>query len=180
VGLCSRCYRRDPASAASLFPHAIRYRRGTEMKFCQCLILASSLVFASVVCGQDQPTPVSMVQLIANPQKFDAKLVTTCGFLTIEHEKHHTPRSFLFLHQEDAKHLLGLNSAEVSPSEQMVKDLEKLDGMYVTITGVLRIVPGPNGSQALVIRDVRSCSVWSDPRRPLGLRREDERDLDKK
>ena len=98
------------------------------MKRLYCFVLATLLLSGTVLSCQEPPMPVSMVQLIVNPEKFDTRLVTVQGFLTLEHEKHHIARSVLFLHQEDAKHLLGANSAEVVPSEQMLRDQEKLDG----------------------------------------------------
>ena len=152
-----------------------------RMKYLLVIVLAGSVLAGPGGFGDDRAIPVSLIQLLANPDKFDGKLVTVQGFLNLEHEKHHGARGFLFLHPEDANHLLGSNAADVVPSEQMLRDQEKIDGMYVTMTGLLQAVPGASGSYGVVIKGVRSCLAWSDPRRPIGLKREDEiRDADKK
>lgn len=121
------------------------------------------------VLGQERSAAVSIVELLANQDRFDGKLVTLVGFLTIDTQKKHAAMAFLHLHEEDAKHLLP-NGLEVVPSQQMLRDQEKINGMYVVITGLLHIVPNENGSHGIVMKDVRSCKLWSDPRRPITSR----------
>jgi hypothetical protein len=138
------------------------------MKYLFHLFFACVLIACPFGLGQDQASPASVIELIANPEKFEGKLVSVQGFLRIGHEKHHGFEATLYLHQEDARNLLGSNMVLVIPSEQMLRDQEKIDRIYVVLTGVLRFVPSANGSHSAVIRDVRSCSAWSDPQRPVG------------
>ena len=37
--------------------------------------------------GRRVPTPISMLQLIANPEKYDGKIVATIGFLEVENNR---------------------------------------------------------------------------------------------
>jgi hypothetical protein len=145
--------------------------------FTNILVIGCILLAGQGGLGQDRSTP-SMIQLLANPEKFDGKVVTLIGFLTLDHQKHHAAMGFLSLHEEDAKNLLS-NAVMVVPSEQMLRDEEKIQGMYVIITGLLRLVPGTNDSHGMVIKDVQTCRAWSDPRRPIGLK-DDIQSTDKK
>jgi 3-mercaptopyruvate sulfurtransferase SseA len=106
--------------------------------------------------------PSGLIALLANPEKFDGKQITVFGYLVIDRQKKHIPEAFLFLHEEDANNLLP-NSVQVLPSEQMLRDAEKINGMYVMMTGVAHY------KTVIVIKDVRSCKVISDPRRPIML-----------
>lgn len=127
------------------------------------LILACS-VFAGVCAwGQHVPQSVSLIRLIASPEKFDGKLVTVRGFLVADwsgHDNHAV--GVLYLYKEDADNDLG-NSVLVIPNEQMRRDAEKINRMYVILTGTFR-----NG-----IRDVQNCSLLSDPNRPARLKKKE-------
>lgn len=138
------------------------------MKQMTSILAVVSLILAcQPVVSQVQATGTSMITLLSNPEKFDGKLVELRGFLALDHQVHHTPMAFLFLHEEDANNFLG-NSLIVVPSQQMVRDEEKINQMYVVITGLVRVVHADN-SIGLEMKDVRSCRFWSDPRRPIGL-----------
>jgi hypothetical protein len=145
------------------------------MKHRLSLILSALLLLNITILGQDRPRPVSLIQLIANPDKFDGKLIAVWGFLRVQHEEKHAVRIFLYLHQEDAKNMLTSNMIFVNPTDQMLKDEERIDRMYVMLTGVFVAVRAA-GNDSLqnggVIRDARSCVVWSDPSRPVGLKNE--------
>ena len=123
------------------------------------LVAAVALFSSPPVHSQEKPS-AGLITLLANPDKFDGKQITVIGYLVLDRQKKHIPGAFLFLHEEDAKNLLP-NSAQVIPSEQMLRDAEKIDGLYVLITGVV------HAKDAVIIRDVQTCKAWSDPRRPL-------------
>jgi hypothetical protein len=129
-----------------------------------CFLVAGFLVSGQALCAQEKSS-FGLIPLLANPERFDGKQVTLIGYLALDHQKKHAATAFLLLHEEDAENLL-LNGVEVVPSQQMVRDEEKINGMYVMMTGTVRLVPGSNG---IVIKDVRDCKVWSDPRRPVTL-----------
>jgi hypothetical protein len=147
----------------------LRIEKGPEMKSLRrfqpglfCFLVAGFLVSAQALCAQEK-SPFGLIALLANPERFDGKQVTVIGYLALDHQKKHAATAVLLLHEEDAKNLLP-NGVEVVPSEQMVRDEEKIKGMYVMMTGTARLVHTTN---EIVIKDVRACKVWSDPRRPL-------------
>ena len=147
------------------------------MKHFAVLIIGLSLL-SSAALGQERPKPVSLIQLMANPEKFDGMLLMVQGFLRIEHEKKHGVHVNLYLHEEDAKNLLW-NETLVVPSDQMLKDEEKIDRKYVFLTGVFHTVHAAGNdslSSAGVFKDIRSCIPWSDPKRPISDKRDEPSD----
>src|SRR5580704_10817931 len=122
------------------------------------------LLTAPTFLAQDQPIPVSLVQLIATPEKFDGKLVIVRGYLESVGARHDITAHLLYLSREDAENRLD-NAVVVVASEQMRRDEEKINRMYVTLTGMSRTVRASNGASATTIKDVLSCTVWSDPKR---------------
>ena len=125
--------------------------------------LVLAVFFSSPVVHSQGKSSAGLITVLANPDKFDGKQITVAGYLVLDRQKKHIPVAFLFLHEEDAKNLLP-NSVQIIPSEQMLREAEKIDGMYVMITGVVHAK-----DSAIIIKDVRGCKAWSDPRRPLGL-----------
>src|SRR5438105_13939280 len=95
---------------------------------------AICIALSTAVFPQEMP-PSRLVAMLADPEKFYGKEVTVLGYLVIDRQKKHIPEAWLFLHQEDANNLLP-NSVKVLASEQMLRDAEKLNGMYVMLTGV--------------------------------------------
>jgi len=139
-----------------------------EMKRLFGLVLGYSLVTAFPF-AQDRSTPVSLIELIAHVEKFDNQLVTVQGFLRITHERKHGVRANLYLHEEDAKNLLN-NDVLVMASQEMLRDEEKIDRKYMILTGSFRAVHGAGNVsyEGGLIKNVRSCTPWSDPNRPIG------------
>jgi len=125
-----------------------------------------------VALGQYHPPLVSPIDLIANAQKYDKREVTVQGYLLFFHERNHVIAASLYLHEEDAKNRLP-NAITVVPNERMLRDEEKIDRKYVTLTGLFFAVrSASSGSYESgvipVIKDVRSCTPWSDPSHPIG------------
>jgi hypothetical protein len=129
-------------------------------------LVAWSLAGPGALAGAS-PVTVSLIQLIAVPERFDHKMVSVVGYLTFFDEEHST--AGLFLHREDADHGLGFNSIGVEASGDMMRKREKLTGMYVHLVGEFRAVAAAGGGYAILIKDIRECEVWSDPSRPLGF-----------
>jgi hypothetical protein len=132
------------------------------------LLFASLLLCGSVRSDKEPPLTISMIQLLANPERFDRKSVTVWGFLLMESQPQHSPDASLFLHKEDADNFLG-NAVPVQPTERMVRDAEKIDRMYVILTGTVRVSRAGNGGSTFGIVDIQRCDPWSDPHRPRGL-----------
>lgn len=72
---------------------------------------------------------ISLYALISDPQKYDQKEVLTAGYLLKTHRG-----SFLFLHKDDAEHLLFENAIGIDmsklPSEEIVSGYVRLKGMF--------------------------------------------------
>jgi hypothetical protein len=127
------------------------------------LLLCVAVLGANAQSPVSQPLKVSMVQLLAAPERFDGKLVLVQGFLDMSREG-----DLLFLHQEDCKNLLLENAIWVRRTEQMGKDRLRLDGRYVSVLGVFRVGSTKQlGAPVNGIPDVRNVSIWSDPSFPL-------------
>lgn len=133
------------------------------------LALASWLFFSSSLVGQARPLPVNFIQLISAPEKFDDKIVAVRGYLVVAGRPNDIVAFILFLSREDAQNNLG-NSIVVTSNDQMIKDKEKIDGMYVTLVGRVRVVRAADDSETAVIKDVVTCTVWSDPAHPIGVK----------
>jgi hypothetical protein len=106
---------------------------------------------------------------LANPSKFDGPIVTIRGYFVFDNRKHDISAYFLYLNREDAENLLG-DAVVVVRTEQMRRDNEKLDRMFVMLTGRFYAAPTTDDSFAIGIKDIVRCTVWSDPSRPIGLK----------
>ena len=142
------------------------------MKYWISLTFACYFPIGVFAIDQSRPRIVSEIQLIANPDGFDGSLVTVTGFLILgEHPEFVNQEPFLYLHEEDAKNLLVENAVRVVASRQMQDDREKLDHMYVTLTGVFRVshAKGPDSTHKGTVTEVQRCRVWSNPSHPIGV-----------
>lgn len=61
------------------------------------------------------------------------------------------------------------NSIVVVPSVQMRREREKIDQMYVRITGKFSVgrEAGSKPFEGGILTDIESCTKWSDPHRPV-------------
>ena len=94
------------------------------------IVIAVLVLCSSPILGQ-RPLDVSMVSLLATPEKFDGQLIRVCGFLRLEFEG-----NALYFHKEDYDHGLYQNSVWVNLAES--KENMKLNLRYVFMEGVFR------------------------------------------
>ncbi len=140
------------------------------MRYFLCFLLACLILISPALLSQDRPAPISLIQLIASPEKFDGKSVAVRGFFLVAGRPHDVVGCFLFLHKEDAENDLG-NSIIVVPNEMMTKDQEKIDRMYIQLIGTFRAVHiAGTDAQVASIRDITSYTLWSDPAHPITLK----------
>lgn len=139
------------------------------MKRCLWLLIICWFLAGRGGTAQDRPVAVPLVQLIATPEKLDRKIVAVRGYLLAVGGHGDILAHYLYLSREDAENMLG-NAVVVVPSSQILRDEEKLDRMYVTLIGTFHAIPSANGSYVSTITDVVRCTVWSDPKRPIGER----------
>jgi hypothetical protein len=148
---------------------------GGLMKRLVFLPLVYLLIINPLGLGQSHPQPTSLIQVIASPDRFDSKPVVIRGFFLVAGRPRDVAGYFLFLNKEDAENNLG-NSITVIPNDQMLRELEKIDRMYIQLTGTIRTVRiAGTDSYSSILRDVTNYTVWSDPKHPIGLRLLDEK-----
>ena len=130
--------------------------------FCISILLAITLC-PPVAIPQEKGSisTVDLIQLLASPEKFEGKKVQVRGFVVILRDPRHLTAT-LFLHEEDAKHRLG-NSVNILGSEQMIRDEEKINNVYVRLIGKVQVIPTTSGARVVQIRDVESCDRWPPP-----------------
>ena len=100
-----------------------------------------------------QPTRVSLVQLIANPNEYDGKFVRVIGFVSVEFEG-----TAVYLHQEDFKYDITQNAIWLEMDFERNK---KLNQRYVLIEGTFDA--DHNGHRGLFsgsIKDIKRLQVW--------------------
>jgi hypothetical protein len=137
------------------------------LKLIGITLLTPCLLAAAVLAQESsQPVKVSLVQLIATPEKFDGKLVSVQGFLDMDREG-----DLLYLHQSDSENVILSNAIWVRRTEQMGKDKAKLNMKYVKVTGAFRLgFKEQLGNPSNGIPEVQSVELWSDPAHPVSQR----------
>jgi hypothetical protein len=73
---------------------------------------------------------VSIVQLIATPEKFDGKVVQVMGFLRLEFEG-----DAIYLHEDDYRHAIHKNGLMVVTNPKIDMEADKLNLHYVVLEG---------------------------------------------
>jgi hypothetical protein len=91
------------------------------------IVASVPAALATSIVAQPVARPVSIVQLLATPEKFDGKFVQVCGFLRIEFED-----NAVYLHREDHEHWITSNALWVDIPH---KTDPNLSDHYVLIQG---------------------------------------------
>jgi hypothetical protein len=99
------------------------------MKRISVLFILLALCGPSAVPKQLSPG-ISIIQLIANPEKYNGQTVTVTGFMTIAFES-----DFLYLSYEDYQHAIVSNAVWFERNPHIIADSEKLDMNYVEVVG---------------------------------------------
>jgi len=103
---------------------------------------------------------VSLVRLIATPEKYDGKVVQVVGFLRLEFEG-----NALYIHEEDYKSGITKNAAWVVRNAKVNDRAEALNMHYVILLGTFDA--GRHGHMDLFsgsLTDIKSVILW--PPRP--------------
>lgn len=112
--------------------------------------------------GPDLPLSVSMLSLIASPERFEGKKISVIGYISFSREGDR-----LFPLQEYERNMILTDEIEIDRSETMGKLRHQLDSKYVQVVGTFRTqyrsLTRPRG----VITDVEKCELWSDPKAPV-------------
>jgi hypothetical protein len=137
-------------------------------RFLRYIILTFSIFFPALNMGQGQsetPHVVSFIELIANPAKYDGKVVSVIAFLGLDRPD----GDMLYLHKEDYDHGILFNAVTVEESKQMWADTEKLDLNYVSVVGMFRSGEKSRNRYS-GITNVTNCTLWSQPNNPIRQR----------
>jgi hypothetical protein len=133
-------------------------------------VIVSIVVFLPIVAiGQNrtpararkaQPLFVSMVALLASPQKYDGKLIRVIGVLGIQFES-----NALYLHEEDYEYGITKNSFFVRFTEEQEKQFRALDKKHVIVEGMFS-ANGPEAREMTsgAIFDIYRLEKWGNSR----------------
>ncbi len=98
---------------------------------------------------------VSIIQLIANPEKFDGKPVLVTGFVHVEFEG-----TGVYLNKEDYRHGIEKNGPAIGVEQggKFVISKKKYASKYCSIAGTFRA--NPNGSSSLWSGSISVQEMW--------------------
>src|SRR5437899_3349113 len=103
-----------------------------------------------------QPVGVSVINLIATPERYDGKMISVVGFLAVESEDVR-----LYLNREDYQHEIGGNGIFIDANKEVTKNLESKDLHYVVLLGIFKQkglpLHFPGGAGDAGITDIRQC-----------------------
>jgi len=124
------------------------------MKLVALACLTATLLLAPIQA--QEPTDVTLVRLIANPEKFDGKLIRVIGFLRLEFEG-----NVLYLHREDYENAILGNGIWVDVTPLMTKQRGTLNMNYVLLEGVFSAGDrGHMGMWSGTIKEIRRAELW--------------------
>ena len=96
------------------------------------MVLLTALSAPPFSSAQNNPirNSVSIVQLIATPEKYDGKVVLVMGFLRLEFEG-----DAIYLHEDDYRHAIHKNGLMVVTNPKIDLEADKLNLHYVVLEG---------------------------------------------
>ena len=120
------------------------------------LVLAPLLAEGPARPGLLEPEPVSIVALIATPEKYDGRLVRVIGFLHLEFEG-----NAIYVHEEDHKRHLAINGLWVDENGACRSNRRNPDGHYALLEGVFNATrKGHTGLWSGAIEKITRCERW--------------------
>ena len=123
------------------------------------LFLAFQILFGILLAAPskaEEPTNVTLVQLIANPEKFDGKLIRVIGFLRLEFEG-----NVLYLHREDYENSILGNGIWIDVTPQIEKETKTINMHYVIMEGIFSAKEhGHMGMWSGVLKYIRRAQLW--------------------
>src|SRR5882724_1091506 len=122
-------------------------------------LIALACVMAALLVAPIQaqePTDVTLVRLIANPETFDGKLIRVIGFLRLEFEG-----NVLYLHREDYENAILGDGIWVDVTPVIKKQSATLNMNYVLLEGIFSAGErGHMGMWSGTIKQVRRAQLW--------------------
>ena len=93
--------------------------------------IALALFFSCAAVEANGISEVSMIQLIATPERFDGKAIRLIAYLNLEFEG-----DALYLHREDFDKGNSKNAVSLLLNDQQTRSAQKLSRGYVLVEGV--------------------------------------------
>ncbi len=124
------------------------------MKQIALLCVITALLVAPIQA--QEPINVTLVQLIASPEKFDGRLIRVIGFLRLEFEG-----DVLYLHREDYENAILGDGVWVDTTPAIMKQKTTLNMNYVLLEGVFS--SGDRGHMGMwsgTIKQIRRVQLW--------------------
>ncbi len=117
-----------------------------------------------------EPVPVSIIELIANPQKYNNRKIRVTAFLNLEFEG-----NAIYLSPEDYYHLTG-NCILIDPNDMILSKKQILKLNYVLIEGKFHALHKFDRYQSFgVISEITRAEQWSTLDKPRRLLYEEQR-----
>ena len=122
---------------------------GTASAFSTCEQIGSD--------GRCRLYRASMIELVANPEKFDGKAIRTIGFLNLEFEG-----NVLYPHKEDYDHAILGNGVWVDTDAKLLpKKITSRRLRYAIIEGTFNAKnAGHMGAWSGALEKITRCDVW--------------------
>jgi hypothetical protein len=121
-------------------------------------LLASPHTFAASAASER----VTLLQLLADPDKFDGKQVAVIGYLHLQFEG-----DTLWLHKEDFDHAIIGNMLSVVVTKDIEKKRDELNDRYVLVVATFDAKDkGHMGLCSGTLKDVKNCAVWNPAGQP--------------
>ena len=133
---------------------------GQKMKLIAsvCILLLVAPLVGRVKA--EEPVDVTLVQLIANPQQFDGKLIRVIGFLRLEFEG-----NVLYLHREDYENAILGDGIWVDVTPEIKKRSKTLNMNYVLLEGIFSSHDrGHMGMWSGAILKISRAELWKSHR----------------
>jgi hypothetical protein len=108
---------------------------------------------------------VSLIQLIANPDKYDGRRVNVIGYLRLEAEG-----NILYLDIDDWRNAVSENGIWIDVNGDINANRAHLDRKYVQLLGTFSTRKSGNEVGAGSLIHIQSATFWSDPEHPRAER----------
>lgn len=122
------------------------------------LLMVGAILAAGPLMAKEAVQDVSIIQLVASPEKYEGKAIRVFGFLRLEFEG-----NGLYLHREDYEKALYKNGLWVQLP--MTGENQKCNLKYVLIEGTFDSKDqGHLGLWSGAIKDVKRLELWGPDR----------------
>ena len=118
------------------------------------LFIGVLLVVSSRTLGQSDIS-VSLIRLIANPEKYDGQAVSVIGYLRLEFEG-----NMIYLHKEDFDHRVSENAVRVGIKKNERAQFKKKDLHYVLIVGTFQAAKSGTSDPNGTIVNISKIEIW--------------------